>query len=70
MKNQRLLFQQKAPWDWVADRVGMPDISPGSLTNMREGLNATKLRHETHNLLMIWVNLWLNAPSLASLRVF
>lgn len=70
MKNQRLLFQQKAPWDWVADRVGMPDVSPWKPDKHEGGPECNKAATwNPQNLLMIWVDLWLNALSLANLCV-
>lgn len=71
MKNQRLLFQQKARWDWVADRVGTPDISAWKPDKHKGGPERNKAgTRNPQNLLMIWVNIWLNTTSLANLDMF
>lgn len=71
MRNQRFLFQQEARWDWVADRVGTPDISPWKADKHKGGPERNKAGTRIpHNLLVIWVNIWPNAPSLANLDVF
>lgn len=71
MKNQKLPFQQKARWDRVADRVGLPDISPWKPDKHEGGPERNKAgTWNPQNLLMIWVNIWLNTPSLANLNVF
>lgn len=69
MKNQRLLFQQKAHWDWVADRVGTPDISAWKPDKHKGGPERNKAgTRNPQNLLMIWVNIWLNTMSFGQPR--